>query len=153
MAAILSQPQCVKGFNLLNDQKVPDTELVDSQNSSFNSLAPESPWALLVKFLSDECHRTSLNSTLVQVMAWCQQATSHYLSQWWPRFMLAYGASHNEFPVVLQQSVHSIDAIIFWKEHLFRIIHSVCALLYFVVLWCRSIISASFKVTSLALGQ
>ena len=30
--------------------------------------------------LSDE-------STLVQVMAWCRQATSHYLSQWWPRSM------------------------------------------------------------------
>ena len=24
-------------------------------------------------------------STLVQVMAWCHQATSHHLSQWWPR--------------------------------------------------------------------
>ena len=30
-------------------------------------------------------------STLVQVMAWCHQATSHYLSQCWPRFMLPYG--------------------------------------------------------------
>ena len=30
-------------------------------------------------------------STLVQVMAWCRQATSHYLSQCWPRPMLPYG--------------------------------------------------------------
>ena len=30
-------------------------------------------------------------STLVQVMAWCRQATSHYLSQCWPRSMLPYG--------------------------------------------------------------
>ena len=30
-------------------------------------------------------------STLVQVMAWCRQATSHYLSQCWPRSLLAYG--------------------------------------------------------------
>ena len=30
-------------------------------------------------------------STLVQVMAWCSQATSHYLSQCWPRFMSPYG--------------------------------------------------------------
>ena len=29
-------------------------------------------------------------STLVQVMAWCRQATSHYLSQCWPRSMLPY---------------------------------------------------------------
>ena len=30
-------------------------------------------------------------STLVQVMAWCHQATSHYLSQCWPRSVLPYG--------------------------------------------------------------
>ena len=36
-------------------------------------------------------------ATLVQVMAWCYQATSHYLSQCWPRFMLSYAVtSHNE---------------------------------------------------------
>ena len=30
-------------------------------------------------------------STLVQVMAWCCQSTSHYPIQCWPRFMSAYG--------------------------------------------------------------
>ena len=30
-------------------------------------------------------------STLVQVMAWCRQATSHFLSQWWPRSLSLYG--------------------------------------------------------------
>ena len=30
-------------------------------------------------------------STLVQVMAWCRQATSHYLSQFWPRSLSPYG--------------------------------------------------------------
>ena len=30
-------------------------------------------------------------STLVQVMAWCRQATSHYLNQCWPRSLLPYG--------------------------------------------------------------
>ena len=29
-------------------------------------------------------------STLVQVMAWCHQATSHYLSQCWPRSTSSY---------------------------------------------------------------
>ena len=28
---------------------------------------------------------TDDKSTLTQVMDWCHQATSHYLSQWWPR--------------------------------------------------------------------
>ena len=30
-------------------------------------------------------------STLVQTMAWCHQATSHYLSQCWPRALSLYG--------------------------------------------------------------
>ena len=34
---------------------------------------------------------TDRKSTLVQVMAWCRQATSHYLSQCWPRSLLPYG--------------------------------------------------------------
>ena len=37
---------------------------------------------------------TDDKSSLVQVMAWCPQATSHYLSQCWPRSMSPYG--HNE---------------------------------------------------------
>ena len=35
---------------------------------------------------SDEYHRT-----LVQVMAWCRQATSHYMNQCWPRSLPPYG--------------------------------------------------------------
>ena len=34
---------------------------------------------------------TDDQSTLVQVMAWCHQATSHYLSQCWPRSLSPYG--------------------------------------------------------------
>ena len=34
---------------------------------------------------------TDDKSTLVQVMAWCRQATSPYLSQCWPRTMSPYG--------------------------------------------------------------
>ena len=36
---------------------------------------------------------TDNQSTLVQVMAWCRQATSHYLSQCWPRSLPQYGVS------------------------------------------------------------
>ena len=36
-------------------------------------------------------------STLVQVMAWCRQATSHYLSQCWPRSMSLYGISRPQW--------------------------------------------------------
>ena len=36
-------------------------------------------------------------STLVQVMAWCHQAPSHYLSQCWPRCMLPYGITRPQW--------------------------------------------------------
>ena len=40
---------------------------------------------------------TDDQSTLVQVMAWCRQATSHYLSQWWPRSMSPYGVTRPQW--------------------------------------------------------
>ena len=49
-------------------------------------------------------------STLVQVMAWCLEATSHYLSQCWPRSILPYG-------IIRPQWVNSLwpnDAI--WRQ-------------------------------------
>ena len=36
-------------------------------------------------------------STLVQVMAWCRQATSQYLSQCWPRFLSPYGVNRPQW--------------------------------------------------------
>ena len=40
---------------------------------------------------------TDDKSILVQVMAWCRQATSHYLSQCWPRSMLPYGVTRPQW--------------------------------------------------------
>ena len=39
---------------------------------------------------------TDDHSTLVQVIAWCRQATSHYLSQCWPRSLSPYGVTRPE---------------------------------------------------------
>ena len=36
---------------------------------------------------------TDDQSTLVQVMAWCRQATNHYLRQCWPRSLTPYGVT------------------------------------------------------------
>ena len=36
-------------------------------------------------------------SILVQVMAWCHQTTSHYLSQCWPRSMLPHGITRPQW--------------------------------------------------------
>ena len=55
---------------------------------------------LQVKFMSNPCDITLWwmpqntyddKLTLGQVMAWCRQAASYYLSQCWPRSMLPYG--------------------------------------------------------------
>ena len=40
---------------------------------------------------------TDDKSTLVQVMAWCRQASSHYLSQCWPRSMLPNGVTRPQW--------------------------------------------------------
>ena len=40
---------------------------------------------------------TDDQSTLVQVMAWCHQATSHYMIQCWPRYLLPYGVSRPQW--------------------------------------------------------
>ena len=36
-------------------------------------------------------------STMVQVMAWCRQAASHYLSQCWPRSLSPYGVTRPQW--------------------------------------------------------
>ena len=40
---------------------------------------------------------TDDKSTLVQVRAWCRQATSHYLSQYWPRSLSPYGVTRTQW--------------------------------------------------------
>ena len=40
---------------------------------------------------------TDDQSALVQVMAWSRQATSHYLSQCWPRFLSPYGVTRPQW--------------------------------------------------------
>ena len=40
---------------------------------------------------------TDDKSTLIQVMAWCHQATSHYLSQCWPRSMSPNGVTRPQW--------------------------------------------------------
>ena len=70
-------------------------------------------WAFPVKLLSGECHRTHFDdkSTLVQVMAWCHQATSHYLIQCWPRFMATYGVTRPQWVNILRLRQNLLDDI------------------------------------------
>ena len=50
-------------------------------------------------FLLRYMPQTPINgkSTLVQLMAWCHQATNHFLSQCWPRSMSPYGITRPQW--------------------------------------------------------
>ena len=63
---------------------------------------------------------TDDKSTLVQVMAWCHQAPSHYLSQCWPRFLLPYG-------VTRPQWVNPLGAqLVWWNLNIFLHVLIIC---------------------------
>ena len=87
----------------------------DFKNSIFNLVL----FIGILKFLYDNALRwmpqnvTDDKSTLVQVMAWCRQATSHYLSQCWPRSMSPYG-------VIRPQWVNSRKDIYYWHGHIWE---------------------------------
>ena len=54
---------------------------------------------------------TDDKSTLVQVMDWCRQATSHYLSQCWPS-SLPYGVTTPQWVLITPQVTDFSDKII-----------------------------------------
>ena len=52
---------------------------------------------------------TDDQSRLVQVMAWCHQATSHYLSQYWPKSLLPYGVTRPQWVNLVHLSLLLLD--------------------------------------------
>ena len=59
---------------------------------------------------------TDDQSTSVQVMAWCRQATSHYLSQCWSRSLLPYDVTRPQWvnPLPLRDVKNVISAHLLW---------------------------------------
>ena len=55
---------------------------------------------------------TDDKSTLVQVMAWCRQATSHYLNQCWPRSPTPYGVTRPQWVDTLSAIERSLDLLL-----------------------------------------
>ena len=66
-------------------------------------------------------------STLVEVMAWCRQATSHYLSQCWPMKSLRSQAQRQE-SVVGGRSGSSVNLLILPKQTLCNSVPAICQL-------------------------
>ena len=58
---------------------------------------------------------TDNQSTLVQVMAWCRQATSHYLSQCGPRSLSPYGVTRPLRSSTCFHWTHCIVVVLFWR--------------------------------------
>ena len=52
-------------------------------------------WEIVFRWMSLDI--TDDKSALVQVMAWCRQAKSHYLSQCWPRSMSSYSVTRPQW--------------------------------------------------------
>ena len=61
-----------------------------TQNSNFSSHCE-----IAVSWMTQNF--TNEKSTLVQVMAWGCQATSHYLSKYWPQSMSSYGVTRPQW--------------------------------------------------------
>ena len=85
-----------RGISLV-DSLVPGRFLRNFQIRIFQSLMAEVIVLLWMSlYLIDK-------STSVQVMAWCRQAPSHYLSQCWPRYMPPYGVTGPQWVKIITQ--------------------------------------------------
>ena len=85
-----------EGQALPHDTKFGDSrcEIVGRRVIFIWSLIHGLRWSGLIKAEPD---LTDNKSTWVQVKAWCRQATSHYLSQCWPRSMLSFGVTRPQW--------------------------------------------------------
>ena len=72
---------------------------------------------------------TDDKSTLVQVMAWCRHATSHYLNQCWPRSSTPYGVTRPQWVKIILGYPGGYCRNITW------VLHTLGVLLMFF-LWC-----------------
>ena len=61
---------------------------------------------------------TDDKSTFVQVMAWCCQATSHYLSQCWPRSLSSYGVTRPQWVNPFNAKLFSRNMSIYFHQFL-----------------------------------
>ena len=79
---------------------------------------------------------TDDQSTLVQVMAWCRQATSHYLSQSWPRSLSPYGVTRPQWV-----KMHLITSLVKYRplrSGRNMLIHSLVPMCWLMLFWPSS---------------
>ena len=100
---------------------------------------------------------TDDKSTLVQVIAWCRQATSHYLSQCWPRSMSPNGVTRPQWVKckINQAWIHILKtAIISIVQRFTMLNHSLTYHLLYIVNVLQGCISYYLhKITHLILNK
>ena len=88
MSVILLKPECVNSL-------APCRIWFDFRWVIFKQILVTDVWVIsceiTLRWVSQGL--TDNKSTLVQVLAWCRQATSDYLNQCWPRSMSPYGVT------------------------------------------------------------
>ena len=74
------------------------------------------------------CHQMNISrptndkSILVQVMAWCRQATRHYLSLYWPSSMSPYGVTMPKNPHNRHSTSSTLPSMFGWLNNMVDIL-------------------------------
>ena len=79
---------------------------------------------------------TDDKSTLVQVMAWCRQATSHYLNQCWPISPTPYVVTRPQWVNERLSSVISMLALSDFRAIIWEYLPMVSRFLGILLKWC-----------------
>ena len=152
MAAILSRPQCVKrALHMIAASIDCPAEVVIHTPLNAVSLAPGRSWcdfktAIFNLVLLIGIFKSSYDnllrwmprdfagdkSKLVQVMAWCRQATSHYLNQCLPRSPTPYGVTRPQWVKKISGLMQYFDvvSVFLWA------IDAICISMALIFLWC-----------------
>ena len=64
---------------------------------NFKLISPINIWSIYCEIAIRWIPQYLTDQTLVQVMAWCHEATSHYLSQCWPRSLSPYDVTRPQW--------------------------------------------------------
>ena len=86
-------------------------------------------WCLPQNIFDDE-------SELVQLMAWCHQATSHYLSQWWSRSVSACGVTRPQWVKLSFKSFLELEHISHKSTNISLFENGIVPFIILLVLWC-----------------
>ena len=85
----ISRPKCLCLFFTCYEWIIPVCDVDNTTNKLIGFAISSMPFTPINSLALGWISKKSFDdeSTLDQLMAWCRQATSHYLSRCWPRFM------------------------------------------------------------------